>query len=57
MDEKKLKQEDCHEDTLGQGILTLTTKRITFDKTRARMMDFSKHVGDTIVKVLTIRVD
>ena len=33
MDEKKLKQ-DCHEDNLGQGILTLTTKRIAFDKTR-----------------------
>ena len=40
MDEKKLKQEDCHEDGLGQGVLTLTNKRIAFDKTRSRIMDF-----------------
>ena len=49
--EKRLKQEDCSEDNLGSGILTLTNKRIAFDKTRARMMDFSKHFGDTIVDV------
>ena len=49
--EKKIKQEDCSEDELGAGILTLTNKRIAFDKTRARMMDFSKHFGETIVDV------
>ena len=49
--EKRLKQEDCSEDNLGAGILTLTNKRLAFDKTRARMMDFSKHVGDTILDV------
>lgn len=49
--EKKLKQEDCSEDNLGSGILTLTNKRIAFDKTRARMMDFSKHFGETILDV------
>ena len=47
--EKRLKQEDCSEDNLGSGILTLTNKRIAFDKTSARMMDFSKHFGETIV--------
>ena len=47
--EKRLKQEDCHEDKLGAGILTLTSKRVAFDKTQARMMDFSKHFGDTVV--------
>ena len=46
MAEKKLKQEDCHEDNLGQGVLTLTSKRIAFDKTRSRIMDFSKHMGE-----------
>lgn len=51
MDEKKLKQEDCHEDTLGQGVLTLTTKRIAFDKTRSRIMDFSKHMGETLLDI------
>lgn len=49
--EKKLKQEDCHEDNLGAGILTLTNKRLAFDKTRGRIMDFSKKFGDTIVDV------
>ena len=50
-DEKKIKQEDCSEDQLGAGILTLTNKRLAFDKTRARMMDFSKHFGETIIDV------
>ena len=44
--EKRIKQEDCSEDNLGSGILTLTNKRLAFDKTRARLMDFSKHMGD-----------
>ena len=50
-DEKRLKQEDCSEDKLGIGILTLTNKRLAFDKTKARMMDFSKHMGDTILDI------
>ena len=49
--EKRLKQEDCSEDNLGSGILTLTNKRLAFDKTRARMMDFSKHFGDEVINV------
>ena len=49
--EKRLKQEDCHEDNLGAGILTLTNRRLAFDKTQSRMMDFSKHFGDTLVDV------
>jgi len=49
--EKKIKQEDCSEDNLGSGILTLTNKRLAFDKTRARIMDFSKNIGDTILDV------
>jgi len=49
--EKRLKQEDCSEDSFGTGILTLTNKRIAFDKTQARMMDFSKRFGDTVIDV------
>ena len=49
--EKRVKQEDCNEDNLGPGILTLTNKRLAFDKTKARMMDFSKHFGDTLLDV------
>ncbi|MFQ5783059.1 MAG: hypothetical protein ACE5GR_08435 [Nitrosopumilus sp.] len=49
--EKKIKQEDCSEDSLGVGILTLTNKRLAFDKTKSRMMDFSKRMGDTILDI------
>jgi hypothetical protein len=49
--EKRLKQEDCNEDKLGAGILTLTNRRLAFDKTQARMMDFSKRFGDTIMDI------
>lgn len=49
--ERKIRQEDCHEDSLGAGILTLTNQRIAFDKTQARIMDFTKHVGETILEV------
>lgn len=49
--EKKIKQEDCHEDELGAGILTLTNKRLAFDKTRGRIMDFSKRFGDTVIDI------
>jgi hypothetical protein len=47
--EKKIRQEDCNEDSLGSGILTLTNKRVAFDKTRGRIMDFSKKFGETVV--------
>jgi len=50
-DEKRLKQEDCSEDALGAGILTLTNKRIAFDKTKGRIADFTKRVGETILDV------
>ena len=49
--EKRLRQEDCNEDKLGTGILTLTNKRLAFDKTRSRIMDFTKNIGDTILDV------
>lgn len=47
--ERKIRQEDCSEDTLGAGILTLTNKRVAFDKTRGRIMDFSKRMGETVI--------
>lgn len=49
--EKRLKQEDCNEDTLGQGILTLTDKRIVFEKTHGRIADFTKRFGETLIDV------
>ena len=49
--EKRVKQEDCSEDNLGAGILTLTNKRLAFDKTNSRIMDFSKRFGDTVLDI------
>jgi hypothetical protein len=48
-DEKRIMQEDCSEDTLGAGILTLTNMRLAFDKTAGRVFDFSKKFGDTVI--------
>lgn len=47
--EKKIRQEDCNEDSFGAGILTVTNKRIAFDKTRGRIMDFSKKFDETVI--------
>jgi hypothetical protein len=47
--EKKIMQEDCSEDTIGPGILTLTNMRLAFDKTAGRIFDFSKKFGDTVI--------
>ena len=49
--EKKIIQEDCSEDSLGTGILTLTNRRIAFDKTKGRIADFSKKIGDTVIDI------
>ena len=49
--EKRIKQEDCSEDKLGAGILTLTNERVAFDKTNARIMDFSKRFGETVLEI------
>ena len=50
-DEKRLKQEDCNEDELGTGVLTLTNKRIAFDKRKSRIADFSTKMGETVLDV------
>jgi len=47
--ENRIMQEDCSEDTLGSGILTLTNMRLAFDKTAGRIFDFSKKFGDTLI--------
>ena len=49
--EKRIKQEDCNEDSLGPGILTLTNKRLAFDKTKSRIMDFTKRMGETVLDI------
>ena len=36
---------------MGSGILTLTNRRIAFDKSRGRIMDFTKRLGETALDV------
>jgi hypothetical protein len=42
--EKRILQEDCAEDKLKNGILTLTNQRLIFEKTEGRMMVLSKKI-------------
>lgn len=49
--EKKIMQEDCSEDSIGSGILTLTNMRVAFDKTKGRIADFTKKIGETVVDI------
>ena len=49
--EKKIIQEDCSEDSICSGILTLTNVRIAFDKTKGRIADFSKKFGETVIDI------
>jgi len=49
--EARIRQEDCSEDSMGSGILTLTNRRIAFDKSRGRIMDFTKRLGETALDV------
>jgi len=49
--EKKIMQEDCSEDSVGSGILTLTNMRVAFDKTKGRIADFTKKIGETVIDI------
>ena len=50
-DEKRISQEDCNEDTIGVGFLTLTNKRVAFDKKESRVMDFSARMGLSLIHI------
>jgi hypothetical protein len=49
--EKRVLQEDCAEDKLSNGILTLTNQRIIFEKTQGRIATLSKTTGDMILDI------
>ncbi len=42
--EKNVLFEDCSEDTLKSGILTLTTRKLAFEKTKGRIATLSKEL-------------
>lgn len=49
--EKLIMQEDCSEDKIGSGYLTLTNQRLIFEKSEARMLTFSKKLGEVVLDI------
>ncbi|MEM3084363.1 MAG: hypothetical protein QXU32_08725 [Nitrososphaerales archaeon] len=49
--EKVIMQEDCGEDKLGAGYLTLTNQRLIFQKGEARMLTLSRKVTEVAMEV------
>jgi hypothetical protein len=49
--EKRILQEDCAEDKLRNGILTLTNQRIIFEETEGTIATLSKKTGDVVLDI------
>jgi hypothetical protein len=49
--EEVLHQEDCAEDRLKSGILTLTNQRLLFEKTEGKMATLWKEPGDLLLDI------
>jgi hypothetical protein len=54
--EKRILQEDCAEDKMKNGILTLTSKRIVFQRTEGTMATLSKKTGDVLLDIPLERI-
>lgn len=50
-EKKIILQEDCSEDKLKNGILTLTCKKIIFEKTKGRIVTLSKKLLDEKLEI------
>jgi hypothetical protein len=49
--ERRILDEDCAEDNLKNGILTLTNQRILFQRTEATMLTFSKKTSEVLLDI------
>jgi hypothetical protein len=49
--ERLILQEDCAEDKLKNGILTLTNQRLIFEKTEGRMTTLSKKTEEVLLDI------
>ena len=49
--EKLILQEDCSEDHLKNGLLTLTNQRIFFEKTEGTLATLSKRTGKLLLDI------
>ncbi|MGE0242487.1 MAG: hypothetical protein AB7P56_01020 [Nitrososphaeraceae archaeon] len=50
-DEKLILQEDCSEDHLKNGLLTLTNQRVFFEETEGTLATLSKRTGELILDI------
>jgi hypothetical protein len=55
--ERMILQEDCAEDKLKNGILTLTNQRIIFEETEGTMATLSKRIGNVVLDISLDRID
>lgn len=49
--EKLILEEDCAENKLGNGILSLTNQRLIFEKTEGQLATLSKKVGALLLNI------
>ncbi len=49
--ERVIMQEDCGEDNLGSGYLTLTNQRLIFEIGQARMLTFTKKITEVALDI------
>lgn len=49
--ERIILQEDCAEDQLKNGILTLTNQRLLFEETEGRVATFWKEAGELLLNI------
>ena len=55
--ERMILQEDCAEDKLKNGMLTLTNQRIIFEETEGTMATLSKKTGNVVLDISLDRID
>jgi hypothetical protein len=54
--EKLILQEDCSEDHLKNGLLTLTNQRLIFEKTEGTLATLSKRTGKLLLNIPLVEI-
>ena len=54
--EKLILQEDCSEDHLKNGLLTLTNQRLLFEKTEGTLATLSKRTGELLLNIPLVEI-
>lgn len=54
--EKLVLQEDCYEDHLKNGLLTLTNQRLLFEKTEGTLATLSKRTGELLLNITLVEI-